>query len=226
MLDPRRLRAGITRKALLSLLALTPLPVEALGQETADYQLQIQATWSAETHPIDFPPNPTFSHIIGTTHNDDYALFKDGETGSSGLELIAERGRVSIFRIELDEADDRGLIGTVFEGDEIETIPGETTLLFSATTEFPLVSFATMIAPSPDWITGVSSIALYDGKQWVDRLELPLWAWDAGTDSGETYQARNQDTQPQQSVRLVATPHFLSDQGLSEVGRVVIERIN
>ena len=208
------------------MLALTSPMTEAFGQETASYQLQIKATWSAETHPFEFPSNPTFSHIIGTTHNDDYALFKDGQTGSSGLELIAERGRVSIFRVELDEADDRGLIGTVFDGDEIETIPGETTLHFSATTEFSLVSFATMIAPSPDWITGVSSIALYDGNQWMDRLELPLWAWDAGTDSGETYQARNQDTQPQQSVRLVATPHFLTDQGLSKVGEAVIERIN
>ena len=225
MFDPRHPQAGTILKALLFLLAFTPLMTEALGQESADYRLQIKATWSAETHPFEFPPDPTFSHLIGATHNDGYALFKDGETGSSGLELIAERGRVSIFRIELDEADDRSLIGTVFEGDEIETIPGEATLLFSATTEFPLVSFATMIAPSPDWITGVSSIALYDGNQWADRLELPLWAWDAGTDSGETYQARNQDTQPQQSVRLVATPHFLTDQGLSKVGEAVIERI-
>lgn len=225
MLDPKRPRTGPIRQALLSLLALAPLTVEALGQETADYRFKIQVTWSAETHPLDFPPHPTFSHIIGATHNDGYALFKDGETGSSGLELIAERGRVSIFRIELDEAVDRGLIGSVFEGDEIETIPGEATLPFSATTKFPLVSFATMIAPSPDWITGVSSIALHDGKQWVDRLDLPLWAWDAGTDGGETYQARNQDTQPQQSVRLVATPHFLTDQGLLKVGRVMIERI-
>ena len=223
MFDPR---AGTIVRALLFLLALTPPMTEAFGQGTANYRLLIKATWSAESHPFEFPSNPTFSHIIGTTHNDDYALFKDGQTGSSGLELIAERGRVSIFRIELDEADDRGLIGIVFEGDEIETIPGEATLLFSATTEFPLVSFATMIAPSPDWITGVSSITLYDGNHWIDRLELPLWAWDAGTDSGETYQARNQDTQPQQSVRLVATPHFLTEQGLSKVGEAVIERIN
>ena len=63
------------------MLALTPLMTEAFGQETASYRLQIESTWSAETHPFEFPSNPTFSHIIGTTHNDDYALFKDGSRG-------------------------------------------------------------------------------------------------------------------------------------------------
>lgn len=110
--------------------------------------LHIKVTWSVETHPFEFPPSPTFSHLIGAIHKDDYALFKDGDTGSSRLELIAERARVSIFRIELEEADDRELIGTVFEGDEIEDIPGEATINFMATVDFPLVSFVTMIAPS------------------------------------------------------------------------------
>ncbi|MGH1482249.1 MAG: spondin domain-containing protein [Geminicoccales bacterium] len=215
-----------SRFGILSLFALILPIASAQGQETANYRLSIMATWSPETHPFDFPPGPTFSHLIGATHNDGYTLFKDGDTGSSGLELIAERGRVSIFRIELEEANDRELIGSTFEGNEIEELPGETTLRFSATAAFPLVSFATMIAPSPDWITGVSAVLLRDGDRWIDRLELPLWAWDAGTDSGDTYLAPNQDTQPQQSVRLVATPHFLTDRGLLKVGDVVIERFH
>lgn len=197
----------------------------ANAQETADYRMTVNVTWSAETHPLDFPLRPTFSHMIGATHRDRYAMFRDGETGSSGLELIAERGRTSIFEIELKEADDRKHIGTVFDGGEIEEIPGGTTVSFSAKAEFPLVSFVTMIAPSPDWITGLSGVSLRDGDRWIDRLELPLWAWDAGTDSGDTYLAGNQDTQPQQSVRLVTTPHFLDGQGLLKVGDVVIERV-
>jgi len=214
----------INRTIFLRLLALVLPCAAAHAQETADYQIHIKVTWSVETHAYEFPPSPTLSHLIGATHSDDYAMFKDGDTASSGLELIAERGRVSIFRIELQEADDRELIGTVFESDEIEEIPGEATLSFSARADFPLVSFVTMIAPSPDWITGLSAVPLHDGEGWIDRLELPLWAWDAGTDSGDTYLARNQDTQPQQSVRLVTTPHFLTAQGLLKVGDVVIER--
>lgn len=213
------------RLTFLHLLALILPWASAQGQETATYELTIDVTWSAETHPLDFPANPTFSHLVGTTHNDRYAMFRDGETGSSGLELIAERGRVSIFLIELEEADDRELIGTIFEGDEIEEIPGKATQSFSAKTDFPQLSFVTMIAPSPDWFTGVSGIQLHDGSQWIDQLTLPLWVWDAGTDSGGTYLARNQDTQPQQSVRLSAAPHFLTNRGLLKVGDVTIKRL-
>ncbi|NJO36433.1 MAG: hypothetical protein HC871_00995 [Rhizobiales bacterium] len=133
-------------RAIVLLPLILALPfVPAHAQATADYQLHIKVTWSTETHSHEFPPTPTLSHLIGATPSDDYAMFRDGDTGSSGLELIAERGRMSIFRIELEEADDRELIGTVFEGDEIEEIPGEATLSFSATAAFPLVSFVTRI---------------------------------------------------------------------------------
>lgn len=213
------------RTACLLVLALVLPYASVQAQETADYRLYINVTWSAETHPLDFPMNPTFSHLIGATHSDRYAMFQDGETGSSGLELIAERGRVSIFQIELEEADDRELIGTLFEGGEIKEIPGEATLSFSASADFPLLSFVTMIAPSPDWFTGVSGVPLHDGNRWIDQLERSLWVWDAGTDSGDTYLARNQDIQPQQSVRLSATPHFLDNRGLQRVGEVTIERV-
>jgi len=216
----------IVRFVFLHLIALALPWVSAHGQETATYQVTIDVTWSAATHPLDFPATPTFSHLVGATHSERYAMFRDGETGSSGLELIAERGRVSIFLIELEEAGDRELIGTVFEGDEIEEIPGKGTLSFSATADFPLLSFVTMIAPSPDWFTGVAGVELHDGNQWIDQLTLPLWVWDAGTDSGDTYFARNLDTQPQQSVRLLATPHFLTNRGLLKVGDVKIARLD
>lgn len=196
-----------------------------LAEEKASYRLHIEATWSAETHPLEFPEHPSFSRMIGATHDPDYAMFRDGDTASSGLELIAERGRPSIFQTELEEARDRELIGTVFQGGEMEELPGKTTLSFEATTAFPFVSFVTMIAPSPDWITGVSGLLLHDGEAWIDRIEAPLWAWDAGTDSGDSYAAFNQDLQPQQSIRLVTTPHFLTDQGLLRVGKAILERV-
>jgi len=215
----------LTLRLFLTLpLLLWPLTASQ-AQETVAYRLHIEAAWTAESHPLDFPEHPTFSRMIGATHDLDYAMFRDGDTASSGLELIAERGRPSIFRIELEEARDRNLIGTVFEGGEIEDIPGKTTLSFEAIAAFPHVSFVTMIAPSPDWITGVSGVLLYRDNAWIDRVEIPLWAWDVGTDSGDSYAAFNQDTQPQQSIRLVSTPHFLNDRGLLGVGRVVIERV-
>jgi hypothetical protein len=35
----------------------------------ARYRLTFNATWSAQTHPNDFPPSPHFSGLIGMTHN-------------------------------------------------------------------------------------------------------------------------------------------------------------
>jgi hypothetical protein len=107
----------------------------------------------------------------------------------------------------------------------MEDLPGETTVSYEATTAFPLVSFVTMIAPSPDWINDVSGLPLHDGEAWIDRIEAPLWAWNVGTDSGDSYAAFHQGLQPQQSVRLAATRHFLTDRGLRAVGHVTIERV-
>ena len=82
-----------------------------------------------------------------------------------------------------------------------------------------------MIAPSPDWFTGAADVALMQGEAWIDSVTLPLWAWDAGTDAGETYTAPNADSQPRQSVRLLATPHFLSSDGLIPVGVARLRRV-
>ena len=81
-----------------------------------------------------------------------------------------------------------------------------------------------MLAPSPDWFTGVADFDLMTDSRWIDEVTLPLWAWDSGTDGGTTYAAPDHDLQPQQSVRLVATPHFLTPNGLIPVGTATIRR--
>ena len=63
-----------------------------------------------------------------------------------------------------------------------------------------------------------------DGK-WLDRVELTLWAWDAGTGSGSTYTDPGPDTQPRESIRLLATPHFLDATGLKPVGTATLTRM-
>lgn len=41
---------------------------------SAVYELEFVATWSAESHPQDFPyDNPHFTGPVGGTHNADYA---------------------------------------------------------------------------------------------------------------------------------------------------------
>ena len=67
------------------------------AQSTAEYVVQFDATWSAQTHPLNFPPNPHFSGLIGGTHNDQVAFWEVGELAiSSG----------SVFRGYLAEGRD------------------------------------------------------------------------------------------------------------------------
>jgi hypothetical protein len=57
--------------------------------------------------------------------------------------------------------------------------------------QHPLVSVASMLAPSPDYFSGVSSFDLRDTStnMWLQEIVLDVYPWSAGTDSGLTYLA-------------------------------------
>ena len=221
-------RAGRTCVRLISLLPmLAALPNDAAAADaTARFELSLDITWSRETAPYDFPDVGHMSGLIGATHNNRYILFRDGDTASSGLELVAENGRVRTLRAEFAEAERRKRLGTRIDGPELPKVPGRIMTAFETTQAHPLLSFVTMIAPSPDWFTGAADIALIKDGEWIAELKLPLWAWDAGTDSGTTYASKDAETQPQQSIRLLSGPHFLNNTGLVPVGTVTIRRLN
>lgn len=52
-----------------------------------------------------------------------------------------------------------------------------------------LMSFLTMLGPSPDWNVGLSGEDLCTKEcGWIQKLVADLIPWDAGTDSGVTYE--------------------------------------
>ena len=218
-------RTGPAWLLALALLATPAAVADAHDAESVRYQLEIDITWTAETHPFEYPDGAHVSGLVGATHNSRFALFADGRTASSGLELVAENGRSSVILAELAEGMRRNRVAETFEAPGLRALPGRFTATFDADPNRRFVSFATMIAPSPDWFTGAAGIDLRTDDGWIERLEIPLWAWDAGTDSGETYTAADADTQPRESVRLLATPQFLTDAGLAPVGVARIERL-
>ncbi len=201
----------------------------AAGYALADgarYRLELDVTWSTQTHPHEWPAEGGhLSDLIGVTHHSRYVMFADGRTATTGLKLVAENGRSSIMQAELDEADRRKRIGAVFQADGLKQVPGKIVVEFDAGVDHSLVSFVTMLAPSPDWFTGAASVPLHADGAWRARVDGLLFAWDAGTDSGVTYIAENAETQPAESIRLLATPHFLTDKGLIPIGRFRITRL-
>ncbi len=204
-------------------LALSTL---AAADDVARFEVALEITWSHETAPFEFPDGAHLSRLVAATHNRRYVLFRDGQTASSGLELVAENGRPKTLRAEFDEAIRRGRLGSVVIGPGLPDVPGRIVSELNTTRDHPLLSFVTMLAPSPDWFTGAADVRLVDDGGWIDRVQVPLWAWDAGTDSGTTYEASDEDMQPQQSVRLLATPHFLTSNGIVPVGVATIRRIS
>lgn len=55
-----------------------------------------------------------------------------------------------------------------------------------------LFSAAVAISPSPDWFLGVTMFELcQEDNTWLTERELKLYPWDAGTDSGVSYEVIN-----------------------------------
>lgn len=52
-----------------------------------------------------------------------------------------------------------------------------------------LVTAAVALHPSPDWFLGVTRFELcQEDNTWLQERELNLYPWDAGTDSGVSYE--------------------------------------
>ena len=183
------------------------------AQEVARYQVTIDFAWDAQGDPAD----PHWSRLIALSHTAKYRLFQDGDTASSGLALVATNGRVSVLEAELAEARRRGRVDQELVLPGIEGV-GRFSFQIELTQRHHYVSFATMLAPSPDWFSGASGVNLRQGDEWVAEHQEPLWVWDAGVDSGAMFTAPNAPTQPHQSVRLATHPSFLRSDGLHPIG--------
>ncbi|XP_008295292.1 spondin-1-like [Stegastes partitus] len=96
-----------------------------------------------------------------------------------------------------------------------------------------LMSFLTMLGPSPDWNVGLSAEDLCTKEcGWAQKVVQDLIPWDAGTDSGVTYESPNKPSTPQDKIRpLTSLDHpqspFYDPEGgaITPVARVVVERI-
>lgn len=196
-LRPRRvlLVAALLAGGLAAALAVSP----AWGQTpspTAQYTVRFDATWSAASHPVDFPPGPHFSALIGATHQPDLRLWQEGTLASHGIRMMAEEGRTRPLAAEAETAIAAGTADQVLQGGGIFPSPGTTEFSFEIDEDFPAVTLVSMVAPSPDWFVGVSGLSLREGGGWVQQKVVQLFAYDAGTDSGTTFLSPNLATVP------------------------------
>lgn len=194
---------------------------QAGSPSSAKYTVTFQGSWSMATHPLEFPSSAHFSGLIGATHNTDYTIFRDGGSGTEGLEHLAEGGRHSPLDQEIKAAIKTGTAGALIESGPIRPVPGKVEAVFEVDVKHPMVSMVAMLAPSPDWFTGVS-VDLMDNGEWVAEQTITVFAWDAGTDVGTTYKAPDADSM--ETITLNGAPHFNKDNQAIPVGSFTFVR--
>lgn len=98
------------------------------------------------------------------------------------------------------------------------------------TADYPMVSLVSMIAPSPDWFTGIKGVNLCNNGMWRDYMNITmLHPWDAGTDDGQMFDSANAVTDPQQNITMITkaseTP-FKGANDIKTLGKLMFKRVN
>ena len=202
-----------------------PEPAPAPAPQTSRYQVVFQSTWSEATHPTDFPDNAHYSGLIGGTHAAAVRFWREGSLASEGIRQMAERGRKSPLDGEVMQAIAAGVAQFLLSGPDLDTSPASTGMEFEMSQAFPLVTLVTMVAPSPDWFVGVDSLPLFVDGQWVEEIRVDLYAFDAGTDSGDSYESPDEESVPRGPISRLAGYPVSSGGAVAPFGTFTFRRI-
>uniref|UniRef100_A0A8C6S9J9 Spondin-1 n=1 Tax=Neogobius melanostomus TaxID=47308 RepID=A0A8C6S9J9_9GOBI len=198
--------------------------LECCACGTAKYRLTFHGNWSEKVHPKDYPRRANhWSALIGASHSRSYVLWEYGGYASEGVRQVAELGSPIRMEEEIRQKGDEVL--TVIKTKAQWPAWQPLNLRAAPSAEFSvdrtrhLMSFLTMLGPSPDWNVGLSGEDLCTKDcGWVQRLVTDLIPWDAGTDSGITYESPNKPTMPQEKIRPLT-------RAITPVAKVLVERI-
>ena len=152
-----------------------------------------------------YPEGASASNEVAlVAHPLDTTLWELGGMASEGLEHLAWDGHAHDLA---EEAEEMGWMVLAESFDEVQGIlqAGELTLHH----DYPCLSYAQKLAPSPDWFIGFNVCALedHDGHgHWEETLEVRAEMYDAGTRDGEPYTEGTGASDPQEPISRVMTP--------------------
>ncbi len=197
---------------LLGLIAiLTLMSVSSVHADVVRYRLDIDNTWSEETHPGRIAPDDAhFSWLGGGTHNADVSFWQVGELASPGMIQMAETGRIDI----LSEEEVTAEVGShAFQALEYRwwfcpsattaNSCGDLSVEFDMDSSFPLVTLVTMLGPSPDWFVGVSGLPLHENGNWKRSVVVDLHPFDGGTRSANQWPLGGPQNNPPEPISVI-----------------------
>ncbi|MXX85829.1 MAG: hypothetical protein F4Y71_05170 [Acidobacteria bacterium] len=138
------------------------------------------------------------AHPLGTS------LWELDGMASEGLEHLAYDGHAHDLTHEAEE------MGWMVLAEDFSTVQGLLTAgEITLSAEFPCLSYAQQIAPSPDWFVGFNVCAVHDHDgemHWEETLEVRAEMYDAGVRDGDPYMAATGTSDPQEPITRVMTP--------------------
>ena len=175
---------------------------------TVQYEVIFDSTWSQATHPNAWVGTAHYSGLIGGTHNANVKFWELGGLSTQGIQDMAEKGAQATLAGEVNAAIATGNALSLIQGiaTGLRPSPGQDRTTFQIDTAHPLVTLVTMVAPSPDWFVGVNGLELYQNNQWRNNVVVELLPYDAGTDSGVTFNSANLVTAPHEPIAYLGAP--------------------
>jgi hypothetical protein len=192
----------------------------------AEYRIVVKSIWTPATHPYEYPTGAHFSGLIGASHNAKYSIFAVGRRPTPGLERLSEEGKHSPLDDEIDAAITAGNALAKFETGNLKNFKDSLVTTVRVDPAHPLISVVNMVAPSPDWFTGASSVNLAENGAWIRTRTLTLPAYDSGGDDGKTYKAPDRNTNPKKPTTRATTRHFVVKGKVKPVAVLVITRVS
>ncbi|KAH8285068.1 hypothetical protein KR054_004674 [Drosophila jambulina] len=175
--------------------------------DEARYELIFEGVWSRNLHPRDFPARgweTRFCELVGAAHSADYRFWEAGALASEGIKQYAEHCSSRLLEREFSINFREEKIRTIIKA-RGPSFPNMNSKSMASVRVDPLhhmVSFASKIEPSPDWIVGVSGLELcLRNCTWLEEKVINLYPWDVGTDAGPSYTSPDQPQVPPDVIR-------------------------
>ena len=186
--------------------------------DTATYTFGLPDVRISPRIPGSLPDGVGFAPVLAlVAHGRDEAPFALGGIASDGLKTLAETGASDVFLAEAEAAGMEVIFASEGEMLAVFLSPDPSVELHL---ERPCLSYAQMIAPSPDWFIGFSNACATDENDaWADELSGELLAYDAGTAEGDDFQlkAEGADTDPREPIAHLDAPPFFNAPAVVQV---------